>query len=125
MIRGIGTDLASVERMAASLERYGARFAWRILAEPERAEFERAVHPARFLAKRFAAKEAFGKALGTGIAAPATLHGIRIVHDDAGKPGFDYGDALAVLMSEGRLHAHLSISDEEHYAIAFAVIERR
>ena len=125
MIRGIGTDLASVERIAASLARYGDRFAWRILAEPERAEYSRAVHPARFLAKRFAAKEAFGKALGTGIAAPATLHGICIVHDDAGKPGFAYGDALAALMSEGRLHAHLSISDEEHYAIAFAVIEQR
>ncbi|MCB1907908.1 MAG: holo-ACP synthase [Rhodocyclaceae bacterium] len=125
MIRGIGTDLASVERIAASLARYGDRFAWRILAEPERAEYSRAVHPARFLAKRFAAKEAFGKALGTGIAAPATLHGIRIVHDAAGKPGFDYGEVLAAHMTAAQLHAHLSISDEEHYAIAFAVIEQR
>ncbi len=124
MILGIGTDLASIRRMDEALARHGERFAWRILAEAERDGFRRASQPGRFLAKRFAAKEAFGKALGTGVAAPATLHGIRIEHDAAGKPAYAYGPALAQLMAERGLQAHLSISDEHDYALAFALIER-
>lgn len=123
MIHGIGTDIVRVDRMRASLERHGERFALRILAETERAEWRAARDPARFLAKRFAAKEAFGKAFGTGVAAPATLHAVAVDHDTLGKPLFCYGEALAAHMDGQGWRAHLSITDEVEYVVAFAVIE--
>lgn len=125
MIHGIGTDLVQVSRIAALLERHGERFAARLLAECEREAFARSPMPARFLAKRFAAKEAFGKAFGTGVAKPATLHAVRVSHDALGKPVFSYAEALQQHMAEAHLQAHLSLSDEQDYVVAFAVIERK
>jgi holo-[acyl-carrier protein] synthase len=113
-----------VARLADALKRHGARFAERILDASERAAFAGAPDPARLLAKRFAAKEAFGKALGTGVAAPATLHAVRVGHDALGKPLFEFAPALAEHMRERGLHAHLSLSDETDYVVAFAVIEK-
>ena len=124
MLHGIGTDIVEVVRMQESLSRMGEGLAWRILAEVERPEFLSAREPARFLAKRFAAKEAFGKALGTGIRAPATLHSITVTHDVLGRPEFAYFKTLAEHMQMAALAAHLSISDERQYVIAFAVIEK-
>ncbi|MBX3679133.1 holo-ACP synthase [Cognatazoarcus halotolerans] len=124
MLHGIGTDIVEVARVRESLERMGQGFAWRILGETERPDFLAASEPARFLAKRFAAKEAFGKALGTGIRAPATLHSIGVTHDPLGRPGFVYFKALEGFMHGAALSAHLSISDERQYVIAFAVIEK-
>ncbi|GEC95094.1 MAG: hypothetical protein RLZZ220_1364 [Pseudomonadota bacterium] len=124
MIHGVGTDIVRVARLADALERHGARFAERILDASERAAFAAAPDPARLLAKRFAAKEAFGKALGTGVAAPATLHAVRVGHDALGKPLFEFAPALAEHMRERGLHAHLSLSDETDYVVAFAVIEK-
>jgi holo-[acyl-carrier protein] synthase len=80
--------------------------------------------PARFLAKRFAAKEAFGKALGTGLIAPATLPNIGVAHDALGRPLFEYATPLAVHLAQRGLFAHLSISDEQDYAIAFVIMEQ-
>ena len=124
MLHGIGADLVEVCRVEASLARMGQGFAWRILAESERPEFLCAREPARFLAKRFAAKEAFGKALGCGVRAPATLHAIGVSHDALGRPEFAYFKALEDYMRSAALSAHLSISDERHYVMAFAAIER-
>jgi holo-[acyl-carrier protein] synthase len=124
MIAGIGTDIVAVSRLRKLYERYGERALARILAVAERADFERAADPGRFLAKRFAAKEAFGKALGIGVAAPATLTSLAVVHDAQGKPGFEYAPALAAHLIERALVAHLSISDEQDYALAFVVMER-
>ena len=124
MIHGVGTDIVRVARLADALERHGARFAERILDASERAAFAAAPDPARLLAKRFAAKEACGKALGTGVAAPATLHAVRVGHDALGKPLFEFAPALAEHMRERGLHAHLSLSDETDYVVAFAVIEK-
>ncbi len=124
MIHGIGTDIVSVARVAASLERHGERFAARILALGERDEFAAARDPARFLAKRFAAKEAFGKALGTGVAVPATLHALAVAHDVRGRPQFGFSEELQRYMSERQLCAYLSLSDELDYVVAFTVIER-
>ena len=124
MIHSVGTDIVRVARLADALERHGARFAERILDASERAAFAAAPDPARLLAKRFAAKEAFGKALGTGVAAPATLHAVRVGHDALGKPLFEFAPALAEHMRERGLHAHLSLSDETDYVVAFAVIEK-
>ncbi len=124
MIHGIGTDIVRIDRVSASLARHGARFAHRILAEgAERDAFQAHRDPARFLAKRFAAKEAFGKALGTGVAVPATLHAMAIDHDALGKPLYRYSDTLAEYMLQHGLRAHLSLSDENDYVVAFAVIE--
>lgn len=125
MLHGIGTDIVEVARVHESLERMGQGFAWRILGETERPGFLAAREPARFLAKRFAAKEALGKAAGTGIRAPVSLSAISVVHDALGRPGFDYAPELAAwLGSRGVGQAHLSLSDEQDYIVAFVVIEQ-
>ena len=124
MIHGVGTDIVRVARLTEALARHGARFAERILDASERAAFAAAPDPARLLAKRFAAKEAFGKALGTGVAAPATLHAVRVGHDALGKPLFEFSPALAEYMRERWFHAHLSLSEETDYVVAIAVIEK-
>ena len=125
MIFGIGTDIVSTHRIAAAWERHGDAFARRILAPPEWEGFAAENHPARFLAKRFAAKEAFAKALGTGIRAPATWHNIRVNHDPLGKPVLDFGPELeAWLGRHGIRSHHLSISDEREMAAAFVILEK-
>ncbi|MDR1229761.1 MAG: holo-ACP synthase [Azoarcus sp.] len=125
MIHGIGTDIVRIDRLHAALGRHGEAFALRILAAAEHEAWRAARDPARFLAKRFAAKEAFSKALGTGLTAPATLCALAVEHDAFGKPRFGYGERLASHMTAQGLSAHLSLSDERDYVIAFAVIECR
>lgn len=125
MIYGIGTDIVAMRRVAAAWERFGERFAARILAPEECAEFSGHAAPARFLAKRFAAKEAFAKAFGSGVRAPATLHNIRVTHDALGKPLLAFHPALAAeLERRGIRHHHLSLSDEEEMAVAFVILEK-
>jgi holo-[acyl-carrier protein] synthase len=124
MIAGIGADLAAVARLGRLYERHGARVLEKLLAPAEFAEFSSAANPARFLAKRFAAKEALGKALGIGVAAPATLANIAVTHDERGQPAFACAPPLARYLTERGLVAHLSISDEAEYALAFVVVER-
>lgn len=124
MIYGIGTDIVEVARIEDSLARFGNAFAMRILSEREMQEFAQSHTQARFLAKRFAAKEAFAKALGTGIRAPATFENIAVAHDDLGKPVLDIAPALQpYLDSKGIRYMHLSISDEKSLAAAFVVLE--
>ncbi len=122
MIVGIGTDIVSVARMADLHIRHGARALDKLLAAAERDECAAAPDAARFLAKRFAAKEALGKALGTGLRAPAVMPAIAIVHDALGRPAFAFDEALAARMAG--LTAHLSISDEREYAVAFVVLDK-
>lgn len=124
MIYGIGTDIVAIGRIREVLARHGMRFAERILADGEKAAYSSAKDPARFLAKRFAAKEAFAKALGTGLRPPATLAAIGIDHDSLGKPLFVCAPELASVLAELGLTAQLSISDERDYVLAFAVLER-
>lgn len=124
MIFGIGTDIVEVARIEDSLARFGNAFAERILNEAEWQSYMQSNTPARFLAKRFAAKEAFGKALGTGVAVPATLHAVAVDHDARGKPQYRYDERLAAHMHHNGLSAHLSISDEDEHVVAFALIER-
>ncbi len=123
MISGIGTDIAAVARIGRLYERHGERALEKLLAPAEMADFAKTRDPARFLAKRFAAKEALGKALGIGVAAPATLPNIAIVHDTLGKPAFDFAPPLEHYLAERHLVAHLSISDEAEYAVAFVILE--
>jgi holo-[acyl-carrier protein] synthase len=113
-----------VQRVARVLERYGERFAQRILCEPELKRFRAHRQPVAYLAKRFAAKEAFSKALGTGIHAPANWHGVWVSNLRSGKPVLEYSPALAALL-EGRgiKRAHVSITDERGMASATVILE--
>ncbi|MDR3299503.1 MAG: holo-ACP synthase [Candidatus Accumulibacter sp.] len=123
MIAGIGADIVAVARIARLYQRHGARAVAKLLAPPELDDFSKASDCARFLAKRFAAKEAFGKALGIGVVAPASMNNITVTHDDLGKPAFAYMPPLARYLAGRGLSAHLSISDEADYALAFVVME--
>jgi holo-[acyl-carrier protein] synthase len=124
MIHGIGTDLVSIARMAGLWERHGARAVDKLLAPEERDACLASADPVRFLAKRFAAKEAFAKALGTGVRAPAVLPAIAIGHDANGRPYLTFTGDLAAMIADRRLLAHLSISDEQDHALAFVVLEQ-
>lgn len=124
MIHGIGVDVVLTARIARALQRHGERFARRVLCEPEWCEFETAPNRDAFLAKRFAAKEALGKAMGTGVRAPATLHAVWVVRDSLGKPALRFNDALAAWMDQRGIHGHhLSLSDERGVAVAMVVLE--
>ena len=123
MIAGVGADIVVVARLGKLYQRHGEKALDKLLAPVERADFEKTRDPARFLAKRFAAKEALGKALGIGVAVPATLANIAVVHDALGKPAFAFAPALAHYLAERGLLAHLSISDEQDFALAFVVLE--
>ena len=123
MIHGVGTDIVRVARLAADLERYGERFARRILAPRELEEFRTTPRPAHFLAKRFAAKEAAAKALGTGFRDGLTLPQITVGHDALGRPLLEYSGRAAELCRRlGIRHSHLSLADEEDYAIAYVTL---
>ena len=123
MIHGIGTDIVAVARLRGMWERHGKAIVDKILAADEQADFGQAPDKGRFLAKRFAAKEAFAKALGTGVRAPATLPAIAVVHDELGKPLFQFAPELSSLLAARGMVSHLSISDEAEYAVAYVIIE--
>jgi holo-[acyl-carrier protein] synthase len=125
MIFGIGTDIVAVARMAAMWSNHGERALEKVLAPGERDGCRAAADPARFLAKRFAAKEALGKACGTGVRAPVLLPNIEVGHDVAGKPHFIFLPPLDAWMQERGLTVHLSISDEADAAVAFVILEQR
>lgn len=125
MIFGVGTDFVAIGRMRELWQRHGERALEKLLAPEERAECLACADPARFLAKRFAAKEALGKALGTGIRAPALLPAIAVTHDGLGKPGFGFAAELAAWIAARGLNAHLSLSDEAEHALAFVVVEKQ
>jgi holo-[acyl-carrier protein] synthase len=124
MIYGIGTDLVEISRIESALARFGERFARRILCEPELRRFKAHRKPAAYLAKRFAAKEAFTKALGTGIRAPANWHGVWVVNLPSGKPSFEYTAPLRTLLEQKHiLRAHLTLTDERDMASATVILE--
>ena len=126
MIHGIGTDLVSVKRIEDALFRYGDRFLHRILSEAEVAEYAQSSQPARFLAKRFAAKEAFSKAWGTGIGEAIGWHDVSVAHDIKGKPLIAPSAALSdKFLKESIVAAHISLSDENDHALAFVVLEKQ
>lgn len=124
MIYGIGTDIVNIARLDEMYARHGERALEKLLAGSERDECRQSSAPARFLAKRFAAKEAFGKALGTGVRAPVLLPSIAVVHDPLGKPSFEFAPDLAAHLTELNLTAHLSLSDERDSVVAFVILEK-
>ncbi|HXH04385.1 MAG TPA: holo-ACP synthase [Candidatus Competibacteraceae bacterium] len=123
MIHGIGTDIVRIARLEQSLARFGETLARRILADTELPAFQASRQPARLLAKRFAAKEAVAKALGTGFRDGLILPQIAIEHDAAGRPLVRYHGRAAQLVAQlGIADTLLSLSDEQDYAVAFALL---
>lgn len=124
MIHGVGTDIVEVARIDTALRRHGDRFACRVLAEAEFAEFQRSAQPAHFLAKRFAAKEAGAKALGTGFADGVSLKDLQVGKDERGRPVLAmHGRAAELCAQFGVTRIHLSLADERQHAIAFVTLE--
>ena len=125
MISGIGIDLCDVERIRNVLKRHGNHFASRILDPLEYAEFQslRVSQRPQFLAKRFAAKEAISKALGTGIGRGFGFRDLFVRHDELGRPVVRLNPENKVLSDALTCKIHLSISDDHSHAIAFCTIE--
>ena len=125
MILGIGTDLAVIERVEKAISRHGERFAKRILTDLELARYREHPQPAAFLAKRFAAKEATAKALGTGIG-PISWQDMQVGSTEAGAPVMQLsGAAAAKAAHHDEVVCHLSITDDGGLAQAFVVLEAR
>lgn len=129
MIFGIGTDIVKIARIEAAMARRPERFVEKILGVDEQLIFhQRAAQSAHrallFLANRFAAKEAFSKAIGLGIRHPMNWHALQILNTELGCPQLICNGELATWMSEKNLSAHLSLSDEVDFVIAYVVVER-
>ena len=126
MIYGIGVDVLEPERVARLLDLYGERFARRVLTEQEWPAYQRSRRPALFVANRFAAKEAFSKAMGTGFRYPVTLGQIIVLQNRLGKPELSFRPDLQRLVeTEGIVGWHVTISDEKSLACAVVVLESR
>jgi len=124
VIFGIGTDIVRVSRMQKDLERFGDKFAARILTPSELIEFHQSPNPAHFLARRFAAKEAAAKAMGTGFANGLHLNHIGVTHDAMGKPMLEFHDqARRFIGDHGITTVHVSLADEIDHAVAFVTFE--
>lgn len=124
MIYGIGIDVIEPRRVARLVEKYGERFARRVLTPLEWPGYLRTARPVLFIANRFAAKEAFSKAMGTGFRYPVTLQCISVVQNRAGKPSLEFHPNLEQLVkSRGIVNHHLTISDEAALACACVVLE--
>jgi len=130
VIIGIGSDLSDIRRIHRSLERFGSRFTHRIFTELERSRSEKKTDPASSYAKRFAAKEACAKALGTGLRHGVYWRDMGVVNLASGKPTLRLeGGALAhlhkLLPAGYEPMIHLTMTDEYPYAQAFVIIEAR
>ena len=129
MIYGIGTDICDIRRIQASLAQHGVRFAAKILTPTELALWqerhsrcpERGV---RFVATRFCAKEAFSKAIGLGMVLPMSWQTCEITTLEGGQPAILAHGALHTWLQQRQLSIHLSISDEQDYAVGFCVVEK-
>jgi holo-[acyl-carrier protein] synthase len=124
VIYGIGTDIVSIERVQNILNKNREGFINRVLTDHEKALFANKADSAAFCAKRFAAKEAFSKALGTGIGRVVSFQDLTVRSNEHGKPYFMPSEKLRLYLQEkGIKHGHLSISDESQNALAFVVLE--
>ena len=123
-ILGLGTDIVEIERIAGVIERSGDRLARRVLSEAEWQQYQRHQQPVRFLAKRFAVKEAAAKAFGTGIRGGLAFNQFEVYNDELGKPGLRFfNHASEVAAKLGVRQVHVTLADERHYACATVIIE--
>ena len=126
MIFGIGVDIVQISRIEQAMERHGDKFAKKILAENEFQEYLANNKKVNFLAKRFAAKEAFAKALGTGFTNGLTLKQIQVTHNTIGRPILILTDHAKQQTEQLNIrHYHVSLSDEREHVVAFVTLEGR
>ena len=124
MIIAIGSDLCNIERIQASLDRFGARFENRVFTDIEKAKAARRPYTrAGTYAKRFAAKEAFSKAVGLGMRLPMQWRSCEVVNARSGKPQIVLNGDLAAWFDSRGWTAHVTVTDESDYAAAFVVVE--
>jgi holo-[acyl-carrier protein] synthase len=124
MIYGIGTDIVNIDRVSNILNKNRDGFIKRVLTDHEIALFSNKADNAAYCAKRFAAKEAFAKALGTGIGRVVSFQDLTVRNNENGKPYFIPSEKLRQYLVEKKIaKAHLSISDETKNAIAFVILE--
>lgn len=125
MIFGVGTDVLEIRRVEAIYQRFGSRFAQRVLMPDELRLFNLSKRPVRFLAMHFAAKEAVVKALGTGFANGLWVRDTGIVADSLGKPEIIFSDRGKVVCQRlGVGKGYVALSDEAGLIVAMAVLER-
>lgn len=123
-ILGLGTDIVEIARIEAVISRSGDRLAKRVLSANEWAQYQEHQQPVRFLAKRYAVKEAAAKAFGTGIRNGLAFNQFEVFNDELGKPGLRLWDeALQLAQRMGVAAVHVTLSDERHYACATVIIE--
>lgn len=126
MIFGVGTDIVRIDRVAAVHQRFGQRFVERLLMPEELAQFGRSGNQVRFLAMRFAAKEALVKAMGTGFGHGVWIRDVGVQHNAWGRPDAIFSQrGLQVCDKLGIGRGYVSMSDEDGMALAFAVMECR
>jgi holo-[acyl-carrier protein] synthase len=130
MIYGIGTDIVQISRIEQAIARNGERFAERILGPQELEKYHArrarsAVRGLRFLATRFAAKEAFSKAIGLGMRMPMSWRSAQMLNEAGGKPVIVCSGALDDFMRQNRLSAQVTVSDEAEYGVAFVIVTQQ
>lgn len=125
MIFGVGTDIVEIARMQQTWERFGERFVERLLMPEERELFERSKWPVRFLAMRFAGKEATVKAMGTGFAHGVWIRDVGIINNEWGRPLVIFSErGRSVCRDLGIGESHVSLTDDAGLVLAFAVAMR-
>jgi len=126
MIVGVGTDIVDVNRIEKVYLKQKQAFAERLLSTAELHEFEHQLYPERFLAKRWALKEAVSKALGTGISQGVRFKDMTISHKESGQPFLVLaGSTLEKAKELGITDWSISVSDEKHHTVAFVVAEKQ
>ena len=125
MIYGTGVDIVKIERIRNVINKWGDRFIDRVFTPDEKAFCLKRVRPHPAFALRFAAKEAFSKAIGTGMRQGVFWRDIEVFHYKSGKPGLNvYGTSLALCEKEEIKSFHVSLSDEDEYGVAMVILEK-
>lgn len=126
MIFGVGTDICELSRVQQTYDRFGDHFVKRLLMDEERVLFDKSKWPVRFLAMRFAAKEAAVKAMGTGFAHGMWIRDVGVINNEWGRPMIIWSDrGRKVCEQLGIGDGHVSLSDDAGLIVAFAVVMNR
>jgi holo-[acyl-carrier protein] synthase len=125
VIHGVGTDIVEIDRIRETWDRFGDRFVERLLMPEERELFERARQPVRFLAMRFAGKEAAVKAMGTGFRHGMWIRDVGVLNDERGKPYLIFSErGRETCRRLGIGEGHVSLTDDAGLVVAFAVMTK-
>ena len=124
MVKGIGVDLVDNKRFERLIDRFGNKIALKILSESELREYQKTFNKSSFLSKKFAAKEALSKAIGSGLYRNGIFPKlITIVHTSLGKPVFEISNEIRISLEDKYQNIQLSITDTQIHSIAFVTVE--